>query len=578
MDSMLSEPNYELLPQSDYDILFVNPAHHGPDYYTPIGVNLLKSLVEKVGFKAGLLDFQRKVIREGFPWPEGFLLAAEGELTKIRSKLFGFTVMNVGFPWAVELAALVKRLHPESIIVFGGPHATLLGHEILKLYPQVDIVARNEGEPGIVPLLRAIVNNDQKALQSCPNLLIRTSSGDILATRNATFLPDLDVLPMISVDSDLLGNVEIFSVEAGRGCPYYCSFCSSHAIWTRSPRFKSPRRLVDEAQVYVAKAPLRAEKLVISYEHDDFLSNRPLFRQFVSYKIESRADFRYAITTRINHLTKEVIDLLSQSGCISVFMGIETGSTNIQNSSSKHLDLEKIWQTLESLRAARIYVNTNFIIGFPDETYDDVVATFELILALGWRGCGINISMMCPEPGSAIHSATSPDQYRLLREGLYARELRRGGIEPDELDPVARYHLVTIHNRHYDILKMAALCESMQFLIADLPFLLFDLYNQLGSDVRSLIDVISNHVSANGIISLENIEQFISAACLRSYSKRSKEFVAYELAKSAVKHKKIPTARPESFQSDMPDAYYYALDEIADFRQRDVPTKGLDDD
>ena len=67
----MSEPNQIL--SSDYDIVFVNPAHHGADYYAPIGVGMLSTLIRQQGYRTIVLDFQRDVVRGAIPWPEGFL-------------------------------------------------------------------------------------------------------------------------------------------------------------------------------------------------------------------------------------------------------------------------------------------------------------------------------------------------------------------------------------------------------------------------------------------------------------------------------------------------------------------------
>jgi radical SAM superfamily enzyme YgiQ (UPF0313 family) len=548
---------------TEVDVVFVNPAHHGPDYYSPIGINMLAALLRDAGYVVEIMDFQRKIIGQGFPWPEGYFAAATKELARVHGKVFAFTIMNVGFPWAVELAAIVRHLHPNAKIVFGGPHATLLGRQIIEHYPQVDVVACNEGELIVVPLMRALIAADQAALESCQNLVLRGRDGHIFATSHAPLLHDLDVLPAMSLDDELLATAGILSVEAGRGCPYRCNFCSSHAIWTRLPRFKSPKRLVDEAAGYLAAAPQRADPLVISYEHDDFISNRPLFREFVQYKLSRGADFPYGITTRINHLSEEVVTLLKKSGCISVFMGIETGSVRIQKSSAKHLCTTEIMPAIRRLEAARLHISTNFIIGFPDETLEDVIATFELILRLAWLGCNVNISMMCPEPGSEIHAATPIERFSLLQDCVYARELRRGGLNPDTLNPIARYHVLTISNPNYDIQAMACVCSSMQLLMTEFPHLLFELLVAEGS-VGRLLERICIHTQRNGILSFDNVGVLAGIVSSEARHPRFSEFYSYELAKATHKRGLIPHARMTDFRSDMPHAYYRAIRAIVD--------------
>ena len=469
--------------------------------------------------------------------------------------------MNVGFPWALEIAALVRRLHPKSTIVFGGPHATLLAREILEAFPQVDIVMVNEGENAILPLIDAVLVG--RPLGACPNLVFRDADGEIVRTRAAPLLDQLDGLPLMTLDADLLTRSAMISVEAGRGCPYRCKFCSSHAIWTRTPRFKSPSRLVDEAAAYVAQGGTRSDPLLISFEHDDFISNRPWFREFVAYKQRIGAVFRYAITTRINHLTEEVVSLLAKSGCVSVFMGLETGSERLQATSLKHLDLEKIAPSLRGLREARIHISSNYIVGFPEETMEDVAATIDLVLRMAWLGSTINISMMCPEPGSEIHADTDPAAYRLLLESDYATELRQGGLQPDLLPPIARYHFTTLANPHFDILQMERVVRSIQYLIVTFPGLSFEVFEAFLGDSKAFLAYVWSYVLENGPISAPSVEVFARSAP-RLRNKRSDEFFAYEQARAAIRRGETSQISPRVFALDMPKPYFTRMDEIAD--------------
>ena len=78
----------------------------------------------------------------------------------------------------LRLARLVRAHHPSSVIVFGGPHATLLGRDILKAFPDIDVIAVNEGEHIIVRLVEALLSKDAARIRSVPNLLIREEDGN----------------------------------------------------------------------------------------------------------------------------------------------------------------------------------------------------------------------------------------------------------------------------------------------------------------------------------------------------------------------------------------------------------------
>lgn len=540
-----------------YDVVFINPCHHGPDYYSPIGINMLEALSRQAGYASTVIDLQREVISQSLPWPEGFFRAAEERLAGVSAEVFGFSVMNVGMPWASRLAKITRRLHPAAKIVFGGPHATLTGHEILAAFPEVDIIARNEGESIIVPLLSALTRHDDEALLDVPNLLVRTASGAIQETRSLSLMENLDVLPYIQYDDQLLSRVGLLSVEAGRGCPYHCSFCSSHAIWTRKPRYKSPERLVDEAQAHVDRAAVLQAELVISYEHDDFLANRPQFKKFFECKRQRAADFKYCITTRINHVNDEIAGMLASSGCASVFVGLETGSETLQLSSAKHLRVGDVLPRIQSLIDLGIHVSTNFIVGFPEETWPDLYKSFDMMLRICGLGGTVNISVMCPEPGSSLHQTTPVEQRVLLRDSAYVEELEAGGIDLSALAYCEYSHLVTIRSEAFDIEEIARLARSMTLLMADYPVSLHAALRNQDGDIPGLLRRVMAFQSLLGrrlstATAFECLSQMLDGAS----GSRDREYLRYEYAKALFKNEGRSPIRPSEFGKDMPAAYY----------------------
>jgi radical SAM superfamily enzyme YgiQ (UPF0313 family) len=550
------------MTEPDLDIVFVNPPHHGEDYYSPIGIGMLHSLVREHGLRSRIVDFQRDVMAGSMPWPEGFFEAAEHTLLNTRAHIYGFTIMNVGLPWAVRLARRVRSMNPDATIVFGGPHATLLGEQLISTFSEIDIVVQNEGETVIVPLVQALLSGDSVRLAKVANLIFRDGT-KIIKTMTQPLIDDLDTLPYLDVDAELLGKVEILSIEAGRGCPYHCSFCSSHAIWSRRPRFKSATRLVNEAIEYLRIAPPRKEKLIVSFEHDDFLSNRPFFRRFVEEKLASGDPFQYAITARINHITDEVCDLLADSGCVSVFMGLETGSETLQSSSLKHLKVCDIIPRVQAIRSRDIHVSTNFILGFPDETWSDLYNTVALMLAVNRLGASINISIMCPEPGSRLYDVVPSNKHVVLYEGEYVEELVRGGILIEDLTAVESFHLKTIESDIYDIRAVARFAESLQFLMTEFPLSLARLVGRRGRGAKDLVELIFKFQHSNGAaISDTTVFGFFDAHIASDMDGRSAEFLLFECARSSIKHSGRTTIRPASFSEDTSVAYYRSLQKL----------------
>ena len=192
---------------------------------------------------------------------------------------------------------------------------------------------------------------------------------------------DLDSLPLMDIDPDLLRNVEIISIEAGQRFPTVAHSAPVIQYGPESPALNLP-------------SDLCTKRCGISRQHlEIYLSvmNTMIFWRIgrhlsVLLSIKLDLEIKYGITTRINHITTEVLELLAASGCVSVFIGIETGSPELQISSAKYLHVDDILPRIKTILESGIHVSTNFIVGFPDENWADLYSSIELMLAVCWLG------------------------------------------------------------------------------------------------------------------------------------------------------------------------------------------------
>jgi radical SAM superfamily enzyme YgiQ (UPF0313 family) len=264
-------------------------------------------------------------------------------------------------------------------------------------------------------------------------------------------LVDLDLLPLPFVPVDDYKGIEVLNVEVGRGCPFSCAFCSVAAIHGRIPRHKSPERVLSEIQYFFEHFGSRGK--IISLEHDDLLSNNAFLGHFSELKLASRQKFRYALSTRLTHLNARTIADLERSGCIHIFMGLESGSERIQRLYTKHICRDNVLHVIESLTRAKIAVTCNFIIGFPEENENDLAETFAMMGELSSLGANLSVSYFCPEPGSKAGDSSSLADWMLVPDSPIYTVLAESGFRPGELDKRLHAFLYTVVNSHFDVLE-----------------------------------------------------------------------------------------------------------------------------
>ncbi len=152
---------------------------------------------------------------------------------------------------------IAKKVNPDIKTVVGGQHFTALADESLKKYPEIDFVVRGEGEVTLCELVKCL---DEKASPLNVKGLSFRNNDKIIHNPSRPFISNLDDLPFPGyhfVEEHMKKyNFKMMAykgagyamVEASRGCPHKCTFCSQWEHWGGKWRAKSPERIADEME------------------------------------------------------------------------------------------------------------------------------------------------------------------------------------------------------------------------------------------------------------------------------------------------------------------------------------------
>src|SRR5205823_1037640 len=144
----------------------------------------------------------------------------------------------------LRIAAEVKRVRPKSLVVLGGPQASVVDVATMRAYPWIDLVVRGEAEQTLPDLVDALAADS--SLAAIPGITFRRNGdGEIVRNPAASLVADLDALPFPAFH--LFPDVRFcrhFPLELGRGCPFSCTFCSTNDFFRRSFRLKSPAQMI----------------------------------------------------------------------------------------------------------------------------------------------------------------------------------------------------------------------------------------------------------------------------------------------------------------------------------------------
>ena len=310
----------------------------------------------------------------------------------------GITAKTQNFTSATMVARIAKSLNPDTLVITGGPHATLSTENALTC-TDIDIAVRGEGEMTLVELLKA--RGGGASLDDIAGIAYR-QDGRLAFTPPRVNMPDLDELPFpAEAAPQVLRDYEQYPVEAfqyifaTRGCPYSCTFCESKAIWTQKTRWRSPENVVREIKA------LRERGLNYVYFDDDTFGIQNRYIKELCNLMEAELPgLRWGCEMTVAISKEESLEYMRRAGCILVMMGVESGNNEMLRKVKKAQTIEKAYSAVQLYRDKGIEIQTFFMIGFPEETEETLQDTLTAIKNIA--ADYIILSVFTPYPGSQL--------------------------------------------------------------------------------------------------------------------------------------------------------------------------------
>lgn len=357
-----------------YDLLLINPAldevrERDPSFkfayvdeghgYIPLFAVALIPYIRKMGFSVKFLDMElysdrdeKRLLKEHVP----------------QARIVGVSVMTVQIPQALAITKEVKRISPQTAVVWGGIHGTLLPEQTVA-HPLIDHVVCGEGEE---PLACLLAGRDH------PRIKTKVKRSGI--EEHEKFLK-MDDLP--DPDYDAIEMERYFRFQGGarncdiltsRGCPYKCTFCVNTII--KNPwRGLSPQRSIG----------------IIRRVHQAHHIKHILFMDENFFGRVGRADeiirgiSDLGITWEANICVKDLLKLddaffllMKKSGVLRLRMGVESASDRMLEIINKGITREQIIAARDRCLSFGITPALSFMTNLPDELPEEQKATFDL--------------------------------------------------------------------------------------------------------------------------------------------------------------------------------------------------------
>jgi len=218
------------------------------------------------------------------------------------------------------------------------------------------------------------------------------------------------------------------SFDAGRGCPFQCSFCTIINVQGR----KSRRRTVDEVE-QIIRRNLDQGVARFFMTDDNFSRNsdwEKIFDRLIDMREKEGLNIKFMIQVdTMCHRLPHFIEKAGRAGVRRVFIGLESiNPASLKSAGKKQNKIAEYRKMLLAWKQAGAIVFAGYIIGFPGETPESVLHDIRVIQA--------ELAIDLLEPHCLTALPGSADHQHLYKEGAY--------LDPD----LNKYDLEHVTTRH----------------------------------------------------------------------------------------------------------------------------------
>lgn len=401
-------------------------------YYAwpPYGIAVLCKALRDRGYDVHLIDFNLEILeliseRQDIQDNESAREAAEIHwksrlrefVPNFKPDLVGLTCMfTMGHEMLIRTANFVKEEFQTPVIV-GGVHVTNATKFVLNESVNIDFAGLYESDVSFCDFIDII--NGKKEIDCLSQVATLVDEEYVAIDTRATpsekdlnIIPDYDLLQVGKYSA--LGEIGSYrswlpqgtkstSVLTNRGCRARCSFCSVRNFNGMGVRARSIESVIDE----LAQLKEKYEIGHVAWIDDDLFYDQDRALQLFNEMADKNLGIKWCASNGIiasaAAKSPALIDAAARSGCIGMTFGLESGCNDILSAVHKPSRVRHYYAIGEMLKKhPQIFTRGFLIIGFPNETLNQMMKTVKMAqdIGLDWYG----IQLLSPLPSTEIYA------------------------------------------------------------------------------------------------------------------------------------------------------------------------------
>ena len=330
------------------------------------------------------------------------------EMLKRNPDIVSISALTPTIGAALDAADKIKNVKPDTIVVLGGYHPTFEYENLLKEEESIDVIVRGEGEYTMLELVQKIESGgDLKDVQGLAFIDDTSEDKTIIVTPDRPPIQDLDELPFPAFHLFPMEKYKILNITTNvatiittRGCPMQCSFCSSAALHGKHLRRRSYENVVDEIEMRLQEQNIDT----IAFMDDTFTLDVKFVKNFCEEIKRRGLKFWWGCTSRVDTLSEELLEMMKDAGCITIFMGVESADQHTLEKLNKNITLDKTQRAFDLCRKVGIRSIASCVIGMPEDTRESIKRTIKFVKKLNPNYA--LYSLATPYPGTRFYNET----------------------------------------------------------------------------------------------------------------------------------------------------------------------------
>ncbi|MFG0318369.1 MAG: B12-binding domain-containing radical SAM protein [Planctomycetota bacterium JB042] len=268
----------------------------------------------------------------------------------------------------------------------------------------VHYVIRDEVEGTVVALLDALAAGGD--VSGVEGISYQDPSGEGIVHNPARAkITELDAIPFPARDllpneryriPDMVGPMT--TVQSSRGCPINCTYCG----YTLSQGLRFRARSADNVLAELVEVNRTYGIRNVVFRDPLFSANKQRIKDLCDGIVREGLDLEWQCETAIKCLDEPLLEAMREAGCVSISFGVETADPDLgkKYSNSKIRSAEHAETVVRAARRLGIRTRAFFMLGFPEETRDQMHATVDLAVRLDPDSA--QFTSVTPYPGTPM--------------------------------------------------------------------------------------------------------------------------------------------------------------------------------